>query len=208
MNELYHHGIKGQRWGKRRFQNEDGSLTPQGRARYNQELIKAVAKKEGAPSFKPGKTGGLGLDALGAIARQHLTAEEQKKLLNPNQWDEEDQEYAKNNPRNYAAEQQDRSRVEADIKNLEKTAKIVGISKDRVEEIKNDKWNDYWEKTYSDRSKFEESKKQTDNVLKQAWDTVVGSVNEMAKAISGFFGNMFKRSSEPTVKTSTSYKWS
>lgn len=29
--ELYHHGIKGQRWGIRRFQNRDGSLTALGR---------------------------------------------------------------------------------------------------------------------------------------------------------------------------------
>ena len=34
-NELYHHGIKGQKWGVRRFQNPDGSLTPAGRKRYN-----------------------------------------------------------------------------------------------------------------------------------------------------------------------------
>ena len=34
MNELYHHGIKGQQWGKRRYQYEDGSLTPDGKARY------------------------------------------------------------------------------------------------------------------------------------------------------------------------------
>lgn len=33
-NELYHHGIKGQRWGIRRFQNEDGSLMSAGRKRY------------------------------------------------------------------------------------------------------------------------------------------------------------------------------
>ena len=33
-NELYHWGIKGQRWGVRRFQNPDGSLTPAGRKRY------------------------------------------------------------------------------------------------------------------------------------------------------------------------------
>lgn len=33
-NELYHHGIKGQRWGVRRYQNDDGSLTSAGRARY------------------------------------------------------------------------------------------------------------------------------------------------------------------------------
>ena len=32
--ELYHHGIKGQKWGVRRFQNSDGSLTKAGRERY------------------------------------------------------------------------------------------------------------------------------------------------------------------------------
>lgn len=32
--ELYHHGIKGQKWGVRRFQNPDGSLTSAGRKRY------------------------------------------------------------------------------------------------------------------------------------------------------------------------------
>ena len=33
-DELYHHGIKGQKWGIRRFQNEDRSLTPAGKERY------------------------------------------------------------------------------------------------------------------------------------------------------------------------------
>ena len=33
-NYLAHHGIKGQKWGHRRFQAEDGSLTSQGRQRY------------------------------------------------------------------------------------------------------------------------------------------------------------------------------
>lgn len=31
--ELYHHGIKGQRWGIRRFQNKDGTLTEAGKKR-------------------------------------------------------------------------------------------------------------------------------------------------------------------------------
>jgi len=34
MHEIYHHGIKGQRWGYRRYQNEDGSLTSAGKDRY------------------------------------------------------------------------------------------------------------------------------------------------------------------------------
>lgn len=33
--ELYHYGIKGQRWGVRRFQRKDGSLTSEGNKRYN-----------------------------------------------------------------------------------------------------------------------------------------------------------------------------
>ena len=32
---LEHHGILGQKWGIRRFQNPDGSLTPAGKVRYN-----------------------------------------------------------------------------------------------------------------------------------------------------------------------------
>ena len=31
QNELYHHGVKGQRWGIRRYQNKDGSLTNAGK---------------------------------------------------------------------------------------------------------------------------------------------------------------------------------
>lgn len=42
--ELYHHGIKNQRWGIRRFQNKDGSLTPAGKKRYNSEASDAAAK--------------------------------------------------------------------------------------------------------------------------------------------------------------------
>ena len=38
--ELYHHGIKGQKWGVRRYQNKNGSLTPVGRKRYSNKEIR------------------------------------------------------------------------------------------------------------------------------------------------------------------------
>lgn len=47
-NSLCHHGIKGQKWGVRRFQNEDGTLTNEGKVRYNQETaskVKDIAEK-------------------------------------------------------------------------------------------------------------------------------------------------------------------
>jgi gp020 len=41
---LYHHGIRGQRWGIRRFQNEDGSLTKSGKKRYDVDIETAKNK--------------------------------------------------------------------------------------------------------------------------------------------------------------------
>ena len=40
MSDLRHHGIKGQKWGIRRFQNKDGSLTATGRKRYGIDDLK------------------------------------------------------------------------------------------------------------------------------------------------------------------------
>lgn len=47
-NELYHHGIKGMKWGIRRFQNKDGSLTNAGRKRYSKEVEEARTALNGA----------------------------------------------------------------------------------------------------------------------------------------------------------------
>lgn len=43
---LYHHGIKGMKWGVRRFRNMDGTLTPAGKKRYHsQSDLEALAPK-------------------------------------------------------------------------------------------------------------------------------------------------------------------
>lgn len=58
-SEIYHHGVKGQRWGVRRYQNADGSLTPAGRKRadklkqqYTELTGKRLIRKPGLKSNK------------------------------------------------------------------------------------------------------------------------------------------------------------
>ena len=46
QGELYHYGIKGQKWGVRRFQNKDGSLTPAGKKRYDEYGMRYGVKAE------------------------------------------------------------------------------------------------------------------------------------------------------------------
>lgn len=65
-NELYHHGIKGQKWGVRRFQNEDGSYTEEGKRRYNIKESSAYVLPKGSTIYRVS------------------TAKKERSMLNPN----------------------------------------------------------------------------------------------------------------------------
>ena len=44
--ELYHYGVKGMKWGVRRYQNKDGSLTSKGKKRYEETNDNSNSKNE------------------------------------------------------------------------------------------------------------------------------------------------------------------
>ena len=80
-NELYHHGIKGMKWGVRRYQNLDGSLTNAGRKKYgtktNFERVQA-AKKAATIGVKKRKA----MEKANARTAKEIAKYEKKAGLN------------------------------------------------------------------------------------------------------------------------------
>ena len=71
MRELYHYGVKGQRWGYRKYQNEDGTLTAEGKARYGID-VNGKMSREGKKLFRQDKRDQKTLDrsnAANALAK-------------------------------------------------------------------------------------------------------------------------------------------
>lgn len=83
---LYHHGVKGMRWGVRRYQNKDGTLTEEGKKRYGTvlDLYQEQTKTYNEKSIKAQKRAnttakawwaGLGIKTVGAYVLYEAGAE-------------------------------------------------------------------------------------------------------------------------------------
>ena len=62
-DELYHHGIRGQKWGVRRFQNPDGTLTDAGRKRYGYDEQSGSSDGKGRKGLSSGQKKALKVGA-------------------------------------------------------------------------------------------------------------------------------------------------
>lgn len=76
LTELYHYGVKGQKWGVRRYQNTDGSLKKGHKKRYGEWPPKKTSKKKsvGAKRVSKGKNFMSKIDKTKAIKAVKTTA--------------------------------------------------------------------------------------------------------------------------------------
>lgn len=81
-NELYHHGILGMKWGIRRFQNKDGSLTAAGKKRAQQDLEEASDDYKKAHTSKNIKK--MSNQELNDVNKRLQMEKEYSKLTNKN----------------------------------------------------------------------------------------------------------------------------
>jgi hypothetical protein len=77
-DELYHSGVKGQKWGIRRYQNEDGTLTPLGKIHYGAQKVGSAVGQAGKAVGKAGKA--VAQYEIKRFKRRHLSLMSDKEL--------------------------------------------------------------------------------------------------------------------------------
>ena len=116
-DELMHYGIKGQKWGERRFQNEDGTLTPAGRKKYKLEI-----KEENKKAFEYGREASISSHAAAYAKNKSIKSQYKFKkalLKDPNMIKSSTQKKR----RNAEADEMSSKQLEAYARSAEKKAK-------------------------------------------------------------------------------------
>jgi len=80
--ELYHHGIKGQKWGLRRFQNEDGTLTARGKKREQQQDNGGSDKKKTMKKILVATVAAAAVVGAAYAGKKYFDSQKTKNLMN------------------------------------------------------------------------------------------------------------------------------
>lgn len=194
-DELYHHGTKGQRWGRRLYQNEDGSLTALGRIHYGVgKPLNSVAKKIKASAKRRSET------RMRRKLREHperMTNKEIKKDTERYKLEEERQKAKKSLSDSIA-------KAKVSEQNAKKSGKI--ILKKKLEDMTNEELKLATERINLENSYKEAKAKLASKSFSGRVKPIVASILESGartianKAFNKLADNLFK---EPEKKDET-----
>ena len=137
---LAHHGIKWQRWGVRRYQNKDGSLTAEGRSHYNvgpkrkeARSSKRISREVKHPNKKS--------DKVVKKNYKNLSDKELKKLTERLKIENKFLEQVTKNQDYYKGKTKTERVIDGlkKIDEITRTTKNIYMSRDKLNELKNKK---------------------------------------------------------------------
>ena len=138
---LEHHGILGMKWGVRRFQNADGSLTSAGRRRYNVDVDAAKARVRVAKKEEHSAKTEYNKATLGGMFVNEKAAKKYSKAIGKTEWEKEklSSEKAKNGlNKETKAKSKHRSALEEEYKKKgmsSEEAEIAAYKREKTEKI-------------------------------------------------------------------------